>query len=96
MGIVINSEQMECRLPEDKLQDLRFVVNKARGAKKIRLRDLQSPLNSILHVELYRWVGFFVAGFTCDGGGQGTFPFCTPFSCIACRFVCMGAVFGAV
>ncbi|KAM4053257.1 uncharacterized protein ACNLHF_005994 [Anomaloglossus baeobatrachus] len=38
---------MECRLPEDKLVDLRRCVQGAIEAKKIRLRDLQSLLGKL-------------------------------------------------
>ncbi|KAM4045411.1 LOW QUALITY PROTEIN: uncharacterized protein ACNLHF_009243 [Anomaloglossus baeobatrachus] len=38
---------MECRLPEDKLTDLRYCVQRALEAKKIRLRDLQSLLGKL-------------------------------------------------
>lgn len=47
LGIVIDSVRMECRLPEDKVQDLRLVVHKAKGSHKIRLRDLQSLLGKL-------------------------------------------------
>lgn len=47
LGIVIDSVRMECRLPEDKLLDLRMVVARARSAKKLRLRELQSLIGKI-------------------------------------------------
>lgn len=47
LGIVIDSELMECRLPEDKLVDLRRVVGEARVARKIRLRELQSLIGKL-------------------------------------------------
>lgn len=45
--IVIDSDRMECRLPEDKLVDLRPVVSRAILAKKLRLRELQSLLGKL-------------------------------------------------
>lgn len=47
LGIMIDSERMECRLPEDKLQDLRDQVGRAKVARKLRLRDLQSLLGKL-------------------------------------------------
>lgn len=47
LGILIDSDLMECRLPEDKVVDLREVVLQARRARKIRLRDLQSLLGKL-------------------------------------------------
>lgn len=55
VGIVIDSESMDCSLPEDKVQDLCLVVHKAKGATKIILCNLQSLsynlcVNSILPI----------------------------------------------
>lgn len=47
LGIVIDSGRMECRLPEDKLVDLRQVVGRTRLVKKIRLRELQSLIGKL-------------------------------------------------
>lgn len=47
LGIVIDSDKMECRLPDEKVVDLREVVLRARSARKIQLRDLQSLLGKL-------------------------------------------------
>lgn len=47
LGIMIDSDRMECRLPEDKVADLRLVVGAAMGARKITLRELQSLLGKL-------------------------------------------------
>ncbi|XP_040294444.1 uncharacterized protein LOC121005739 [Bufo bufo] len=47
LGIVIDTQRMECRLPVDKVSDLRTEVAAALAAKKIRLRDLQSLLGKL-------------------------------------------------
>lgn len=47
LGILIDSERMECRLPDDKVEDLRQAVGRARESNKIRLRDLQSLLGKL-------------------------------------------------
>lgn len=47
LGIVIDTDRMECRLLEDELVDLRQVVGRARLAKKLRLRKLQSLLGKL-------------------------------------------------
>lgn len=47
LGIEIDSVLMECRLPADKLSDLKLVVCRARGVKKLRLRELQSLLGKL-------------------------------------------------
>lgn len=44
LGILTDSERMECRLPDDKVEGLPQVVRRARESKKIRLRELQSLL----------------------------------------------------
>lgn len=47
LGTVIVSELMECRLPGDKVEDLRGVLSVALGSKKIQLRSLQSLLGKL-------------------------------------------------
>lgn len=47
LAIVIDSEHMQCRLPEDKVQNLRMVAHRSNGAKKIRLWKLQSLLGKL-------------------------------------------------
>lgn len=47
LGIVIDSLKMECRLPEDKVLDLKLIVGAARRAKKLKLRELQSLLGKL-------------------------------------------------
>lgn len=42
LGIVIDAERMECRLPDDKLRELKEVVRGAEGKRKLRLKELQS------------------------------------------------------
>lgn len=44
LGILIDTETMECRPPEDKLTDLQLAVVTARGANKLILHQLQWPL----------------------------------------------------
>jgi hypothetical protein len=41
-GIEIDSNNMECRLPVDKIVKIRNALNKTYNRKKIKLRDLQS------------------------------------------------------
>ncbi|XP_044128316.1 uncharacterized protein LOC122921997 isoform X1 [Bufo gargarizans] len=47
LGIVIDTVRMECRLPADKLLDLRREISQAIGREKIRLRELQSLLGKL-------------------------------------------------
>lgn len=47
LGVTIDSERMECRLPEDKLVDLKAVVHAARLSRKMRLREIQSLLGKL-------------------------------------------------
>lgn len=47
LGILIDTEAMECRLPEDKLLDLRESVRVVRQAKKVQLRQVQSLLGKL-------------------------------------------------
>ncbi|KAM4045389.1 uncharacterized protein ACNLHF_009217 [Anomaloglossus baeobatrachus] len=47
LGILIDSEAMECRLPDDKVSDLLEAVREARSHRKIRLKDLQSLLGKM-------------------------------------------------
>lgn len=47
LGIVIDTEKMECRLSEDKVRDLRVVVDRALRSPKIRLPNLQSLLEKL-------------------------------------------------
>lgn len=47
LGIIIDTRLMECRLPSDKLEDLRRGVAEALAAKKVRLRQLQSLLGKL-------------------------------------------------
>lgn len=47
LGILIDSDRMECRLPEDKVKDLRFLVHLAKGVKKLHLREVQSFLGKL-------------------------------------------------
>lgn len=47
LGIVIDSVEMECRLPVDKLEQLKSAVAGAMGKRKILLRDLQSLLGRL-------------------------------------------------
>ncbi|XP_075129430.1 uncharacterized protein LOC142202939 [Leptodactylus fuscus] len=44
---IIDTVAMECRLPEDKLLDLRATVNRACHLKKLQLRELQSVLGML-------------------------------------------------
>lgn len=50
LGIEIDSGLMECRLPEDKLVDLRQVVGRTRLTKKLRLQEWQSLLGKLQFV----------------------------------------------
>lgn len=47
LGIVIDSEAMECRLPEDKLEDLKKEIAGLLGLQKVQLRALQSVLGKL-------------------------------------------------
>ena len=47
LGIVVDSEAMECRLPEDKLGALRAEIEGVLGLRKIQLRSLQSLLGKL-------------------------------------------------
>lgn len=47
LGIVLDSDAMECRLPEEKLEDLRKEVAGLIGLKKVQLRRLQSVLGKL-------------------------------------------------
>ncbi|XP_075715671.1 uncharacterized protein LOC142750558 [Rhinoderma darwinii] len=47
LGIMIDSDNMECRLPDDKLLEMRELVVSALRRKKIQLRDLQSLLGHL-------------------------------------------------
>lgn len=47
LGIVIDSEAMECRLPEDKLVALRREIRTTVALRKIQLRGLQSLLGKL-------------------------------------------------
>lgn len=47
LGITIDSDHMEFRLPDDKDQDLRQGVHRVRAAKKIWLQELQSLLGKL-------------------------------------------------
>lgn len=47
LGIVIDTDKMECRLPEDKLSALRVEVERAARLRKIKLRELQSLLGKL-------------------------------------------------
>ncbi|XP_066431505.1 uncharacterized protein [Eleutherodactylus coqui] len=47
LGITIDSEAMECRLPEEKLRNLQEELGAARVAKKITLKGLQSLLGKL-------------------------------------------------
>lgn len=47
LGIVIDLACMECPLLEEKVQDLLLAVHRVRGARKVRLRELQSLLGKL-------------------------------------------------
>ncbi|XP_053558364.1 uncharacterized protein LOC128649240 [Bombina bombina] len=47
LGIEIDSINMECRLPEDKVRDLRDVIDGVLRKKKVLLKDLQSLLGKL-------------------------------------------------
>ncbi|KAM3921505.1 uncharacterized protein RB166_010897 [Leptodactylus fuscus] len=47
LGIVIDTVRFECRLPEDKLRELRDLVGVAIRRRKLRLRELQSLLGRL-------------------------------------------------
>lgn len=47
LGIIIDTQAMECRLPTAKLEDLRLLVRAALQAKKVRLKQLQSLLGKL-------------------------------------------------
>lgn len=47
LGILIDFDKMECRLPKNKLQDLRAQVLRAKVARKLRLRMFQSLLGKL-------------------------------------------------
>ncbi|XP_040186277.1 uncharacterized protein LOC120918659 [Rana temporaria] len=44
LGIVIDSQAMECRLPPDKVENLRLAIRDFLGRNKVTLRELQSLL----------------------------------------------------
>lgn len=92
LGIVIDSDCMECRLPEDMIQDLRLVVQRIKRLKKMRLRELQlllGKLNFACHIIpmgrfFCRRLAMASAGFTVPsvGGVPGS--------------IHLGSVFGAI
>lgn len=47
LGIVIDSQAMECRLPDDKLLSLKEEVRLMSGKRKIKLREVQSLLGKL-------------------------------------------------
>lgn len=47
LGIILDSVAMECRLPEDKLADLKREIAGMIGLRKVQLRDLQSLLGKL-------------------------------------------------
>ncbi|KAM8945815.1 uncharacterized protein RCH25_049154 [Pelodytes ibericus] len=47
LGIEIDSVSMECRLPLDKVVDLRDIVSELKTARKVQLRQLQSLLGKL-------------------------------------------------
>lgn len=66
LGIVIDSQAMECHLPEDKLLSLKEEVRLVFGKHKIQLRELQSllgKLNFACRIMLMGRVFFFLETF---------------------------------
>lgn len=56
---MIDLERFECRLPDDKVQELRFLVHHAKGILKLRLQEVQSLLgkrNFACRIILMGWV----------------------------------------
>ncbi|XP_053563915.1 uncharacterized protein LOC128654176 [Bombina bombina] len=47
LGIQLDSIKMECRLPEDKVADLKSVIGRMLARKKATLRDIQSLLGKL-------------------------------------------------
>ncbi|XP_041440120.1 uncharacterized protein LOC121400643 [Xenopus laevis] len=47
LGIEIDSDKMQCRLPQEKIVDLKLVLNFALQQKKVTLRQLQSLLGKL-------------------------------------------------
>ena len=47
LGIMIDSEKMECRLPRDKVENLRMEIRGMVGQDKVQLRTLQSLLGKL-------------------------------------------------
>ena len=49
LGIELDTNNMEIRLPREKLTELRTTVKRWRGMKSCRKRDLQSTVGSLNH-----------------------------------------------
>lgn len=47
LGIILDSEAMECHLPEDKLEDLKQAIRGMLGKHKVQLRVIQSLLGKL-------------------------------------------------
>lgn len=47
LGIVLDTEAMECRLPDDKLEDLKSEIAGIMGLRKVQLRTLQLVLGKL-------------------------------------------------
>lgn len=63
LGIVLDSEAMECRLPEAKLADLKTKIASLIGLRKVQLRLLQSVLGKLnFACRICLWGGCSVAG----------------------------------